>query len=330
MTASCDNSRISAVFGFNLASDFPFAGRLVPGDGPPDLTLTITLGPMVVSDWKGLVPVYRSPAQIPDGRNTVCLYRWGDHEVFHFSRIASFSFTERSITCQPYGPFSEAAEVRFLGPVLAYWLERQGLPALHGSAVEAGGRSVAFLSSQGGGKSGLAAAMMKLAGCKLLTDDILAVEESEGAFLARPGYPQMRMWPDEAEHFLGCFEDLPRVHRNYSKRWVEVGPGGLGSFQDAPAPLASIYLAARRRTEDTYDRIEVRRVHPAEAVIELVRHSFAPHLVEAAGLQPGRFDTLARLAQRVPVYRLSYPSGFDELPRVVEAVLRSPGISSRG
>jgi len=57
-------------------------------------------------------------------------------------------------------------------------------------------------------------------------------------------------------------------------------------------------------------------------VIELVRHSFSPLLVEAAGLQPGRFDLFARLARQVPVRRLSYPTGFDRLPGVAEALLR--------
>jgi hypothetical protein len=57
-------------------------------------------------------------------------------------------------------------------------------------------------------------------------------------------------------------------------------------------------------------------------LIELVRHSFSPHLVQAAGLQPRRLDLFARLVMQVPVRRLRYPSGFERLPEVVERLLK--------
>src|SRR5436309_10193752 len=122
------------------------------------------------------------------------------------------------------------------------------------------------------------------------------------------------MWPDEAEHFLGSYAGLPRVQRESEKRSVAVGEGGFGTFHDASSPLACIYLATR---VEGADAVEIQPVSRSEALIELVRHSFSPRLVEAAGLQPARLDLLARLVCRVPVRRLVYPSGFDRLPEVV-------------
>ncbi len=53
------------------------------------------------------------------------------------------------------------------------------------------------------GKSSLAASFMQN-GHPLLTGDILPLEQNtDGAFFARPGYPIMRMWPEEALRFLG-------------------------------------------------------------------------------------------------------------------------------
>jgi len=155
------------------------------------------------------------------------------------------------------------------------------------------------------------------AGQALLSDDLLPIEARDGSFLGRPGYPQMRMWPDEATHFLGGFERLPVVHPELSKRRVPVGPGGLGTFHDSPLPLACIYLLERRAEAEP---LELRNLSPQDALIELLRQSFTPLLVEAAGLQPSRFDLLSRLVLAVPVKRLRYPSGFDRLPRVAEAV----------
>ena len=69
--------------------------------------------------------------------------------------------------------------------------------------------------------------------------------------------------------------------------------------------------------------VEIQPVSRSEALIELVRHSFSPRLVEAAGLQPSRLDRLSRLVRQVPVRRLSYTSGFERLPEVAEALLGS-------
>ena len=63
-------------------------------------------------------------------------------------------------------------------------------------------------------------------------------------------------------------------------------------------------------------------VGSSEAVMELIRFSFVPNIVERLGWQPRRLAFFARLVQQVPVRRLVYPNGFEFLPRVVEAVFR--------
>ncbi|HEX4965331.1 MAG TPA: hypothetical protein VF173_31265 [Thermoanaerobaculia bacterium] len=180
------------------------------------------------------------------------------------------------------------------------------------------GRAVAFGSRHGGGKSGLAAGLVA-AGAALLTDDLLVLEEREGRWEVRPSYPQMRMWPDEAEHFLGSYTHLPRVQKGSEKRNVATAEGGFGTFHDASSPLSCIYLATRVAGANA---VEIQPVPRSEALIELVRHSFSARLVEAAGLQPARLDLLARLVRSVPVRRLVYPSGFERLGEVTSAILR--------
>jgi hypothetical protein len=99
---------------------------------------------------------------------------------------------------------------------------------------------------------------------------------------------------------------------------VPVGAGGFGAFQGSTLPLACLYIPERR----TDGPVEIRDIPPREAFLELVRHSFSPHLVQAAGLQAGRADLFARLVGRVPVRRLLYPSGFERLPDTVQEILR--------
>jgi hypothetical protein len=263
------------------------------------------------------VPAYESSLRSPAGESLACLYQLGDRHVFRFPSIGDFAVGAERIDYYLQGPNRDLAELRFLGPVLSYWFERRGLPTFHASAVSVEGRAIAFASRHGGGKSGLAAGMIA-AGASLLTDDLLVLEERDGGWEARPSCPLMRMWPDEAEHFLGRFDDLPLVQKDSEKRSVAVGEGGFGTFHDASSPLACIYLATR---VEGANAVEIQPVSRSEALIELVRHSFSPRLVEAAGLQPARLDRLARLVRSVPVRRLVYPSGFERLEEVASQIL---------
>ena len=309
------------LFGLTLASDFPFANRLAPG-GIPDLTFTCVDRSPLPTNWDQATPSYGSPYRTDDGESIAYLYRLDTCDVLRFTRVADFYLWPDRIICHLLDPaYDYLVEIRLLGPVLSFWLERGGIPALHASAVVVEGHAAAFVTSNSGGKSVLAATLMQ-AGYPLLTDDILAAERRRGTFVGRPGYPQMRLWPDEARYFLGHYEDLERVHPALSKRRVPIGPDSFGTFCDASQPLACLYLPERRDPVVGGSDIEITPVSPRDAVIELVRHSFIPHVVEALGWQPQRLDFFAQMVQQVPMRQLVYPSGFEHLPRVREAILK--------
>lgn len=309
----CDPGALRSVrlFGCSVATAFPFTLQDETVGGLPDLTFAISRQPLLPQAPLPS-PVYASPR--------TCLFRPGRQEILRFLHAGDFLVDAERIDGYVTGARLDLAELRFLGPVLSYWFERRGLPTLHASVIALNGRAVAFVSRHGGGKSGLAAAMLR-AGASLLTDDLLVLEELADRWEVRPAYPEMRMWPDEAACFAGPPERLPLVQEDSEKRRVAIGPGGFGSFRDASTPLSCIYLASRR--PETAGGVEIQPVSRSEALIELIRHSFSPRLVEAAGLQPARLDRLARLVRSVPVRRLSYPSGFDRLPEVAETLLRS-------
>jgi hypothetical protein len=302
------------LFGLRLTSELPLTTPMILVDGASELTFAFS---EERSSWvEDLLPAYQSPLRLSRGESISSLYRINGLEALAFPFGLEYLFQPKRITGRAASPQArDLVEGHFLGPVLSYWLERQGIPTLHASAINLDGRAVGFLSAQRGGKSGLAAAFLQ-AGHPLLTDDILPIEESAGTFLGRSGYPQMRMWPDEAAHFLGGFEDLPRVHPQISKRRVAIGEGRWGTFQESALPLAALYVPERREGGP----IEIEPLSRSAAVIELVRQSFSPHLVQAVGLQPSRLDLFARLVRQVPVRRLLYPSGFERLPEVVAAV----------
>jgi len=316
---SCREPRPRYLFGVTLASDFGFSVPLPASDGALDLTFAVSPFAPLAGGWHRQLPVYTSPRRRPNGASACCLYRTPDCEIFSFPDVEYYLWSARIVCHLPESAWLHLVEPYLLGPVFAYWLERRGLPVLHASTVGIEGRAVVFAAMHGTGKSGLAAALLQC-GATLLGDDLAPIDELGGDQTVQPGFPCLRMWPDEAAYFLRRYEHLPRVSPGSEKRWVPIGPDGFGTFCNHPLPLSCIYLPERR--PEPHGLVEIRPVSPRDALIELVRHSFSPFLVEAAGLQPGRFDRLARLVRQVPVRRLSYPSGFDRLPGVAEAILR--------
>lgn len=298
---------VHRIYGLTLSSALPFSHRLGAGQGGPDLTVSLDTSPPPLPPGDGL-RLYSSPWRDESGESLAHLDRFPGLDVLRFPGIADFHLGPGHIRVHLLDPDRpDLMELRLLGPVLSYWLERLGIPMLHAAAVRMAAGAVGFIAHSGGGKSSLAAALLA-AGASLLTDDLLPVEERAGTFLARPGYPQMRMEPDSARHFFGTIEGLAPVSPDDTKLHVPVA-----SFCDAAVPLSALYLVERRPGPP-----EILPLPRRQAVIELVRHSFSPYLVEAAGLQPRRLDLFTRLVRQVPVRRLCCPDGLENLPGAVE------------
>jgi hypothetical protein len=319
--AADDKLPVYRLYGLNLASDFPFANRLAGGTGEPDLVFRLVKAPPITG-WEGDAPAFASSPEL-DGveESLIYVYRQDGYDVLRFTDVADYYLWPKGIVCHLLDPaYEHLVEIRLLGGTFSLWLELRGIPALHASAVVVGGRAAVFLATNSGGKSSLAASLMQ-AGYPLLTDDVLPLERRGETFLGRPGYPQMRMWPHQAQRFLGHYEDLDIVHPAYSKRRVTVGENGLGTFCDDPRPLACFYLPERRDPAEWGTGIEITPISRGEALMVLVGQSFVPNTVQALGLQPQRLSLFAPLVSRVPMRRLIYPDGFDYLPRVRSAIL---------
>ncbi len=244
-------------------------------------------------------------------------FREGDHHLLRFVEGIEFR-VERGRIAYSIGQKGDcaSAETYLLGIVLALWLEISGALCLHASAVDTPLGGVGFLGFNRAGKSSLAASFLP-EGFSLLTDDVLAVEvDSLGAIVATPSFPQLRLWPRSMDDLVENPTELEPVHPDFDKRRVPVGGAGLGTFQDSARPLDALFLPVREGST-----IEMERLSPREAMIELVRHSFLGALGEAAIGIGRRFERLAWVAERIPVFHLRYPNGLEHLPRVRAAVL---------
>jgi hypothetical protein len=300
-----------------MASDYQFATPLPRVSGVPDVTFTSSKTiPYPLKGEKKVV--YTSKSKTDDGESMFVIYTMNAGHLVHFTKMVDFYLSSDRIIAHILDPaYRYMVEILLLGEIFSLWLELQGIPMIHASAVVVDNDAIAFLSSSMGGKSGLAAAFVQK-GHQILTDDVLPVENQDNLFLARPGYPAMRMWPDQAGHFFGEYETLELVHPDYSKRRVLVGPGGFGTFCSEEKPLKGIYIPQRLGPDSD---IIIESLSKKNAFFALIQNSFTAGLVEALGLQPQRMDFFSRMVMQVPLRRLNYPEGFHHLSHVVDAVL---------
>ena len=316
-----ENYKLYRVFGETIASDYPLSHLPEDSSDEPSLSFSLIRDNSIYFDPTQAKPIYIDP-YIYKGEPFLFIYRLQDLLVVHFPKTMDFYISEHSISAQILDPAqSQVMEIYLFGTVFSLFLEQKGIPALHASAVEIDGQAAAFLSVKESGKSTLAACLVA-EGCPLISDDVLPVELSDGSFLARPGYPQMRMWPEMAMHFLGHYQELELVDETdpcYDKRKVPLEQEAFGSFSGRSRPLAVIYLP-QRQAEETSIRIEP--VSPRDGIVELVRYSFPANIVEALGLEAKRFGFFAQMMSQIPMRRLIYPSGFQNLARVKDAILK--------
>lgn len=203
-----------------------------------------------------------------------------------------------------------------LGPVLGFVLRLMGTTCLHASAVAIGNRAVAFVGSPGSGKSTTAAAFAKH-GFAMLSDDIVALSERAGYFVAQSGYPRLNLWPDSASAICGSADALPRITPTWDKRYLDLG-GDSRRFQPQPLRLAAVYFFGARSDDHGAAFVDSLPVH--RGLIELIGNTYANHLLDQRQ-RAKEFTVLGRLANTLRLRRLIPKADPSHLPQLCRAIL---------
>lgn len=215
----------------------------------------------------------------------------------------------REILVEPAPEVEERVLRLFLlGPALALLLSQRGLLVLHASAVALDGGAIAFLGESGRGKSTTAAAFYAR-GHDVVADDVVAVQMERGCPVVFPGFPQLKLWPEVAACLGDAVETLAKLHPQRDKRGRRV----TDQFSDRRLPLRALYIL----TEGPVLAVEPLRAQ--EAVIELVRHSYAAQLVPSLGAAAHLLQC-AGVAGAAPIRRLMRPPSLAQLPALVRTV----------
>lgn len=201
---------------------------------------------------------------------------------------------------------------------LALWLEQQGVPCIHANGVAIDDYAIGMIGASRTGKTTLTAALLEF-GAQMLSDDMMTLRRRSGEWMAAPGWPQFRMWPDTASRFVGNSPDgLPRVHERFEKRALDLRKDE-SKYCRISRPLRRLYLLERRK--ESTGEIETRDVPHSEALIHLLQNSMLGDAYASLGLDRSRLAILADLVADVGLTRISYPSGMSHLPELCRRLL---------
>jgi hypothetical protein len=319
------NSYHYHVCGLRLLSDtrFPFPETWSDDDRQADLEFSLGATGAKTED---LFPVRKSHGVIRNGAGwpSITVFKMDQGYLLTCSNEASrvdfvLSSDCRRIDCYPLTSESRRnVEMWLFGLVLAFVLQMRGVFSLHASAVVVDGGAISFLGKNGYGKSTLAYFFLQK-GHPVITDDLLAFDRKGGAFHALPACPSMNLWDTTLSQLGGDggnsgHETIRTVKGRHSLASLD------GVFCDSDIPLKCIYLLSPHRDKGD-SAVRILPVARSKAFFELIGFTRANTMIELGG-QKELFLTYASLVSEVPVRRLEYPSGFDFLPTIYDAVLR--------
>jgi hypothetical protein len=286
VASTAERFRLSA-FGLEVDADFALPGAR-PGTAP-EADLALRLVPQ-----DEFLPLIAEPRMLrllasfddcpyamleaPAGDALLC---YGHRAFLHLSA------DRRILRCGPTVRDDPHWQRVLLDTVLWSVSLLRGFELLHASAVETPAGVIAFVAASGGGKSSLAAEYLRR-GASFFSDDIVALDDSDGRVVGFPGPPVINL-PRQLEPA----EVGARPIADFGEeRWVEIEPVSPGARS-----LAAVVIVDRApRQEAACSRVEA-------TTLELLPHALGlPHL---EGRVRRRFELFSRVAATTPVLHLT-------------------------
>lgn len=198
-----------------------------------------------------------------------------------------------------------------LGSAVGALLHQRGLLPLHASAVEIGGRAIAFVAPSGGGKSTLAMHLQH-SGARVIADDLCAIDIAAGRARIWPGLRNLKLWRTSLAAIDRVPDGYEPVLATLDKYRVPV---------DVAADDRALDLAAVVRL-DWGEETVLESLPGAEAVGVLVANTFRGQLVAAMGRESQHWHQCVEVFQAASVLRLARPVALDRLDAASQLVLR--------
>ena len=255
---------------------------------------------------------------LPNGQLWAQHYRFDWGYLIRFPQLADFEIAldGQIVKCRPVPDLSEGSlQHLHLNQVLPLALSLQGKLVFHAGAIEIGQIGIALMGESGKGKSTLTASFATN-GLRFLTDDGLVLERVANDYQIVPSHASIRLWQDSEQALIPDKIAPMASPVQYTSKGRFLA-GKAVAYCNKPRPLRKVYFLG-----DGSQSVPVfQRISSAEALVELVRHSFLLEIQEQKKLA-SHFDALSRLVTNVFFFRLDYPRRYEYLPRVREAIVK--------
>jgi len=229
-------------------------------------------------------------------------YRAGDEQWLSLPRVGRFRFgavNGEAVAIPDPGVDPAIVIDTYRRCVLPFALHAHGAEVLHASGVVIRGEAVALCARALTGKSTLAFAL-SLRGHDVWADDAVVFELDEASAVVAVSQPfYLRLRPPS---------------RTFFGETVTGMTNGATSALPARLPLGAVILLER-----VEDELELRRLRPGEALGAALEHAYSYDLADPARLRQ-MIEAYTQLVASTPTWRLRFPSGFDQIDAVVDAV----------
>jgi hypothetical protein len=248
---------------------------------------------------------YSGRASVREGEYELEVYGVGRYSTFHGSHIR---------VAPEIGAKPEDVRLYLTGLILGVILHHRGILALHASCVAVDGVAVAFAAPSGGGKSTLAAAMLRRQ-ATFVTDDICVVKPvSSNESRVQVGPARLKLDLAGLAKLEETEEALEPAGGDRGKYHLPVRAPDMeqGSF-----PLSRVYLLSFGEGEARIERLQ-----GIDAISALVDETYLLGFAAGRGLSQRIFKMATELFRTVTVSRLIRPRGFEHLDSIVDLIER--------
>jgi hypothetical protein len=238
-----------------------------------------------------------------------------------WERLCDFAVAQDGSRISSRSRHDVAVDGLLLGTALPFALHLKGVNNIHAGAVITPRGAIALMAAPGSGKSTLTAGLAA-AGNLFLTDDILAISAGPEGFLAHPGFPFVSLSAGSIEAVFGAARvpaGLDPDPAKDMKARIKVD-GTWANFSTGPAPLKGLFIVDRRQSADLEPTLE--RLPAPLAIRALVENTISVQFLPKPALER-HFSFASKVATTLPVWRLSFPSGFSHSQKVISTVLRA-------
>jgi hypothetical protein len=300
------------VYGIRVRTPWPIPALPCLSDSPWDVEIVEGAAEHFEEAARHVEPAHRrrsaQHAKLPDGSR----YRkWADLLEFLISPDARRIQARAMPQANP-----DAFQTYLFVDALLFAMVRMGREPLHATAVNTPDGVIAFAGESGLGKSTLGALFVR-AGYQLVTDDMLVLVPESHGFVAYPGPPRLKLYPEIADRIFGANCRRVPMSPTTDKLIIPLEPS---QTVHGPHRFRALYLLKPAVHRKAPSDPCIRRITPSEAVPHIVALT-ASHWTEERERLARQFRFVTRLVQDACVKTLSYRRDLDTMPRLTQAVI---------